>query len=113
MSDTLEHTPGPWEYDTIEGQDENAYTYHVILDPNGDNLIGSCREIYNDLIAFNDADWHLVAAAPDMLEALKRVRSTMSSKCTSDGCTCGDGWQHDDPEVIAKIDAVIAKAEGK
>lgn len=40
-------------------------------------------------------------------EALAEARDTMSSEC-SDGCTWGDGWEHDDPKLIARIDAVLA-----
>lgn len=65
-----------------------------------------------DYVRYSDVDT-LTASAPEMLEALKLLRSEMSSQCTTDGCTCGDGWRHDDPEVIAKVDAVIAKAEGR
>lgn len=49
----------------------------------------------------------------EMMEVLKLLRSEMSSQCTTDSCTCGDGWQHDDPEVIAKVDAAIAKSKGQ
>ena len=49
----------------------------------------------------------------EMMEVLKLLRSEMSSQCTTDGCTCGDGWRHDDPEVIAKVDAAIAKSKGQ
>jgi hypothetical protein len=56
----------------------------------------------------------LIAAAPDMLEALEYTRSTMSDVCTLNGCTCKEyGWQHDDPKTIAMIDAAIAKAKGE
>jgi len=49
----------------------------------------------------------------EMMDVLKLLRSEMSSQCTTDGCTCGDGWRHDDPEVIAKVDAAIAKSKGQ
>ena len=104
MIDTPKHTPGPWvwQHDLNSGPRWCSIMTKVS---------GELRYIADAYTG--EADARLIASAPELLEALKRVRSTMSSKCTSDGCTCGDGWQHDDPEVIAKIDAVIAKAEGR
>lgn len=55
----------------------------------------------------------LIAAAPDLLSALQEARAGMSSVCSSDGCTCGDGWSHDDPQLIARLDDAIAKATGE
>jgi hypothetical protein len=108
MSTEAKHTPGPWKYDTIEGKDENAYTYDVILDPNGNHLIGSCREIHDDLIACNDADWPLFAAAPEMLEALEACADFLSMMDHPDSVKS---------ELIylihQKAIAAIAKAKGR
>jgi hypothetical protein len=105
MSDTPKHSPSPFKYDTIESNDENAYTYDVVLDANGDHLIGSCREIYNDLIVFNDADWHLFAAAPEMLEALKAL-CDLKRDCP---CEIAD----EEYNAWGRAQAAIAKAEGR
>ena len=48
----------------------------------------------------------------DLLTALKKLRADMNAECVVEGCTCCDGWQHDDPRLIAEIDATIAKATG-
>jgi hypothetical protein len=102
MSAEAKHTPWPWKYDTIEGKDENAYTYDVILDPNGNHLIGSCREIHDDLIACNDADWPLFAAAPEMLEALEAALRHF-----------GRWVEDEDQDVLGVMLDAIAKAKGE
>lgn len=60
MDDELKHTPGPWEY---HGGDD----YTVILGP-GDTTDRPLAEVNS-----GSADARLIAAAPDLLAALKEV----------------------------------------
>jgi hypothetical protein len=99
----MPHTPGPWEARPNDGQ--------IIL--NGSNCY-DIQEIFNDAGGFNPADIRLMAAAPDMLAALKMW---MELETTCDGrriCYC------DDPEVAQHgkcyacvAEAAISKAEGR
>lgn len=57
----MEHTPGPWN--VIDDQDLIEDNYNGIDFPNGSNLIG----------CINKPTAQLIAAAPDLLEALKAV----------------------------------------
>ena len=56
------HTPGPWRFSEDDcGQD-------CVLGPNGEKVVeGTC---YSDLSIPNEYDAILIAAAPELLEAL-------------------------------------------
>ena len=89
------HTPGPWDYD--------YYGDHVAFVGNDNRKDYSFRVEYcggmpeDEQIENN----HLIAAAPDMLDALQRIESSL---------------EHE-PEIYADIlsvaRAAIAKATGK
>jgi hypothetical protein len=88
------HTPGPWYLETamIEGIPQIR-------------IFGDAR--YEDsalvvLHVYRSADARLIAAAPDLLAALKLARATLNAK---GGCTAAER----DTAVIAACDA-IAKA---
>lgn len=84
----MTHTPGPWRYDDDGAEvvaDTEVYVF-IAHEASGDN--GA-----------------LIAAAPELLEALEMVRDA-DEDCRRDGL-------HRLPELArAKIDAAIAKARG-
>lgn len=86
----FKHTPGPWEIvDNMRDPDGFA-----IYAPNEDyqlDRIGRC---------FNKFNAHLIAAAPDLLEALVDLYQSIDGCCDLT------------PEVMAKARAAIAKATG-
>jgi len=107
---TSKHTPGPWhqlDYQDIEDEIEilsRDGTYISSIDADGQYGLESWKEI--------QANACLIAAAPEMYEALKRIKY----------------WFDTDPEIIDAmgaderadhmrqveiIRAAIAKAEGK
>lgn len=57
------HSKGPWYVDNTA--DGNTH----IRDANGNSLM--CDEQYYPWVPDNPADWELIAAAPDLLAALK------------------------------------------
>ena len=61
------HTPGPWEARSNDGQ--------IVL--NGSNCY-DIQEICNDQGGFNPADISLMAAAPELLDALKLCRTRLA-----------------------------------
>ncbi len=96
----IKHTPGPWH---IEGQD--------IVDDNRLWLI--TRTISTDdeaIAAVDEANARLIAAAPDLLAALKQLVTDYGDCLMSDvpGPTDADGLA-----VFAAARAAIAKAEGE
>jgi hypothetical protein len=87
----MSHTPGPWEND---GNDIWA----------GDHLIATVSGDQNGLFANPSrlADSALIAAAPELLDALRDALDVM-----------GDWGEDGDPEWANVARAAIAKAEGK
>lgn len=92
--EAMKHTPGPWYIDPIKAH------------ANGNRRIMAeqCTPVavVPEHLA---ADARLIAAAPDLLEALKMVRDA------DDDCK-RDGLQTIPPAARATIDAAIAKATG-
>lgn len=76
-----DHTPAPWRVDG------------ALLKSADDEAVGH-------LASFDEADWSLIAAAPELLEALEFVRDR-----------CDDtGWSGQDPAMVR---SAIAKARGE
>lgn len=93
MSETA-HTPGPWEAPGRDG-DEWVICTHKSK--------GKRRTVAH---AYSEHDARLIAAAPDMLEALREILSTTVGR--------GDGSFADFVNEVRDIArAAISKAEGR
>lgn len=93
---TTTHTPGPWQFD---GQ--------VILDEDGSHVASpiGCDTVDCDDEAIANA--RLIAAAPDLLAACEAFLGEIDE---IDAC----GQRHGiGAEIIAAVEAAIAKARGK
>jgi hypothetical protein len=99
-----EHTKGPWEFDTDD-------FVHILQGPNGEHLAEIEKEFECDFapkgegdstLATGLANAHLMAAAPELWEALTALRSFMWA----------EGYADQTP-AMASADAAIAKAEGR
>ena len=109
------HTPGPWRAFYKHKYDE----WHVSLPGQGLRL----GLFQNGLVSENrEADAHLIAAAPDLLDALHEGRRAIGdhhapADCYATGPMTGDAYRDlvECPacSFIAKYDAAIAKAEGR
>ena len=96
----MTHTPGPWKMNTNVQTSIDAETKHIAMV----NYYKSGRandDVYGEE---HEANARLIAAAPDLLEALKRIEiiGRGARPNISKGTIAGD---------IAR--AAIAKAEGK
>ena len=85
-----EHTLGPWNIHKQEW--DGANNMHAILRDDGDFIGEACGL----------ANAQLIAAAPDLLEALKMI--------IMDDNAMDALWQHFDSMEMDKISAAIAKA---
>uniref|UniRef100_A0A6H1Z9V7 Uncharacterized protein n=1 Tax=viral metagenome TaxID=1070528 RepID=A0A6H1Z9V7_9ZZZZ len=95
------HTPGPWHYRQIFDLKKSWYDYTKITAENGDTTIAV---IPPSSIEEDEIIARLIAAAPELLEALKETLSTERSDCNDRNCgLC----------TRCKSIMAIAKAEGR
>lgn len=101
------HTPGPWEFD-----EENNYGGSVWL--GGTNVtvgLDRCDRFTGELVISRDelcANGRLIAAAPDLLEALEVVTNALGEHLGRK--FPNDNHPHD--RAIKKARAAISKARG-
>ena len=95
-----EHTPGPWR---IVREDQTVIlspdTSIAMLFRDGDVEYSDFKSPFDDVF---EANARLIAAAPDLLEALKMI--------ILDDNAMDALWQHFDSMEMDKISAAIAKA---
>lgn len=82
---TVQHTPGPWHWDgnTLMpvNPDPSKSHVHTILDADGGyGFLGSANA---KTLAELDADRALLAAAPDLLEALQQLLHATHAQCVT------------------------------
>ena len=101
------HTPAPW----VLGNENNQCCDVECGGGRTSVSLNRFDSLMRDEFAISRAEMlanaHLIAAAPDLLEALRMVRDA-DEDCRRDGMPrwCTDAARH-------AIDAAIAKAEGK
>jgi hypothetical protein len=96
MSDTPKHTPGPLrvEYLSIDPRQARIVSDYSLID-------GSFEDTYLDFSGYYGSYGpHMFAAAPEMLDALKRLVDTV-------------WFDRLDTELILAVEHAIAKAEGR
>ena len=106
-------TPGPWHvYDRGIGFEVHKPGNNRVLcngTPCGDVVNSGWRE------TFSKADAHLIAAAPDMFDALKFVKRFFQEleAGTEEGDPLKEMRRKYHAPVHTKLDAALAKAEGR
>ena len=91
---TAKHTPGPWVADDNEGFSQ--WSIWGRMAPSGHGTPGRKVAVVDDCSGHSDADAQLIAAAPELLEALQSLVQTLKVAGYS----------------TAHADAAIAKATG-
>ncbi len=93
------HTEGPWVFRKKDGN----------LELMMGNVCAMSSENYYPWVPENPADWELMAAAPDLLEALQRIKQRLD--------TCHlhimNGHEVFESVYVKMIDKAIAKATGE
>jgi hypothetical protein len=103
----VKHTPGPWQ---VERDRQHAQVFHVVGPSEivmGLDGICSPHRLNDRTFNEDEANMRLIAAAPDLLEALKQVMGWVES--WSPNFVEDEEW----PEAKYYINAAIAKAEGR
>lgn len=99
------HTPGPWKM--IKGADDDETRCAVVQD-NGDKewLIATVENgAPGDCLATESANAHLIAAAPDLLAALKELAAYLQIE---------EIWTIEaEVAMVDRAEAALAKAEGR
>lgn len=95
----MPHTPGPWRFEKssqpLDGMLPIEGKHHVVA------------WVVNPTFGYQDNNGHLLAAAPELLRALKMAREYVEAATSS-------GLYGEDADVdLESIEAVIARAEGK
>jgi hypothetical protein len=106
MSETEKHTPGPWELVSLSGY---GSPFSIRM-PYASNNPDAPKTHYGVQSVRRRADANLIAAAPDMLEALKAADERLTTMASMTGCRSDDEWVW---EAQGKVKAAIAKAGGK
>jgi hypothetical protein len=101
------HTPGPWVFEYRDGKhplnDCNGSRIDGLWATNGEFILGDVTGWDGGYFGPNEANARLIAAAPDMLEALEMVRNA-DNDCKNDGLPTIPQAARD------RIDRAIAKA---
>ena len=103
-------TPGPWSVDVLMHSDPNGDDYPSAVEVGSDSGLHICGHDlgYNDDVDIAIiANAHLIAAAPDMAEALKAAIAISDRNV-------GDGGRTDEcQQVYDQCAAALAKARGE
>jgi len=100
----MKHTPGPWKLDTedFEVFEQEGGMICTVRHPQDSPCIDVGDDGYAEAAEACEANAHLIAAAPDLLVALKdMVRTYHPRQCGDLNCVCTTAAQ------------AIAKAEGR
>ena len=89
----IKHTPAPWRVIT------SCYD-HMVEGPNGEEIIWQDGPYQTPTIKLSDA--RLIAAAPEMLELLGKIRGHIDSTCR----------ECESKAIVPEIDALLDKIEG-
>jgi hypothetical protein len=110
----MSHTPGPWTYANVAGKDGQRPKITTVAYC-GDFVIGLASEYpggyYRDGDPSGDeeSDARLIAAAPDLLEALDEAQYWVNQYMDQNDCDIDDE-DLDVSRCMRKIRAAIAKA---
>lgn len=110
------HTPGPWRveiekekrFDSRTGEPTHGLTWHKIKD--GELSVTCFVETGLGLSDAEKSNIRLIAAAPEMLEALEVVKECLAS---IDVDVMGRSCRQEFEKAEAYIDDAIAKARGE
>jgi len=105
---TAKHTPGPWVADDNEGF--SPWSIWSRMAPSGHGTPGRKVAVVDDCSGHSDADAQLIAAAPELLEALQAVlRSFPTDRDMRDA-----GWERAEIDLACRdyeaARAAISKA---
>ena len=96
----MAHTPGSWTLDYYGDREIDVYSGDVLVCA----MRGGCTDPDDEEAATADA--HLIAAAPELLEALTAAHAAITYMMSNDDCGGA-------PNALEQVAAAITKAEGR
>ncbi len=98
----MKHAPGPWSID------KRSELNTIIMPAVNSTQLPVCRLgiLFTDDV--QNANAHLIAAAPELLTACKAAREWLGERPSAD-----DSYYRAVKNLIDKLDAAIAKADGR
>lgn len=101
---TATHTPGPW---SMSSPPYDSIPWHHVYGPDGRHIMHRERPSGEKI-----ATTFLIAAAPDLLEALRTKRDYVADAASGALAyeSSGEGFKAMAKEDLARIDAALAKA---
>ena len=116
---SAQHTPGPWVFENRNGDhplnNQNGWGCDGLWAVNGGLILGAGPGWDGEYVAPDDANANLIAAAPDLLEALKKSRRELHA-CQAVIHLAGGfdpAYVRDAQAALKVMDAAIAKATGE
>lgn len=119
VSDKTQHTPGPWHtpgevfkpmnYGRPRSEYHNPEAYRAIGIGNGASHIGYVSVTGCVPESEAQANARLIAAAPDLLQALQRLQKQIRDKYADHGLD----WTENDSDAYEQASAAIARATGQ
>jgi len=107
-SPMIEHTPGPWAAAPYMGDQGREWQNWVILDAEGHGL--ATIDAVGEVPAEVEANALLIAAAPELLEALQAITGRLESAAAMLHSLHLPAYALDAESIIAQARAAIAKA---
>ena len=107
--DTFKHTPGPW---TLQTGDRTHRFSHVV-DSDDRTIVYKYGSGRGDDADQDEVNFRLIAAAPQLLEALELALGTYRQAFTHSGTGRNDPQPVPDPEWVTQVRAAIAAATGE
>lgn len=103
----FKHTKGPWRLNEFHVNREGLTVCELVTNDNSKRIARIDGHVLDSCKASNEAkaNARLIAAAPEMLEALKFLKASLTAKRTEDAC-------HITLAMAQKMNAAIAKATG-
>lgn len=103
---STKHTPGPWSYRKAQTHPTSKVYSYEVFTPAYDVASATPHVGIR-----KEADARLMAAAPDLLEALEEMLAVAPSRAPAAGVIVGIEDRH--ANAISKARAAIAKAKGE
>lgn len=98
----MSHTPGPWVKDIAKWRDEDAESEMIMVFGKEGVGYGRIAHVYAECGGEVEANARLIAAAPELLEALESARNWIGPNST----------QLTRLEIVSIMESAIAKALG-